>query len=285
MTWNAETPPDDFRFGVTGWTRIVIKGLLVGTLTFGCLLILLLLRQIERPIHGPARPWTPHITQFVCRNALRLIGIRRSHEGHVMDGHGALVANHVSWLDIFVLNAEARIYFVAKSEVRGWPAIGWLARATGTLFIKRDPVEAKRQVLDIAARLGLGHQLLFFPEGTSTDGRRVLDFRSTLFQPFVASPEEHLSLQPVTLVYHAPDGADPVFYGWWGDMEFGPNLLKILAAPRHGRTEVIFHDPIDIDHAGGRKALAAQSGRVIRAELEKRLARDKRVEGGQRIVG
>jgi lyso-ornithine lipid O-acyltransferase len=97
-----------------------------------------------------------------------------------MQHKGALVANHASWLDIFTLNACDRIYFVSKSEVAGWPGIGWLARATGTVFINRQGREAQMQKLLFEARLRAGHRLLFFPEGTSTDGQRVLDFKSTL---------------------------------------------------------------------------------------------------------
>lgn len=190
-----------------------------------------------------------------------------------MTGQGAMVSNHVSWLDIFILNAEARIYFVAKSEVRGWPGIGWLAQATGTLFIKRDPAEARRQVAVIADRLRAGHMLLFFPEGTSTDGRRVLSFRSSLFQPFVSEPDG-LALQPVTIAYHAPAGSEDRFYGWWGDMGFGPNLLKMLGARRHGHVDIVFHEPLDVASSRGRKDLAMMSEQTVAAELKQRLGGD-----------
>ncbi len=122
-----------------------------------------------------------------------------------MHEKGAVVANHSSWLDIFTLNASQRIYFVAKSEVSGWPGIGWLARATGTVFITRKGTEAKRQQDLFEARLRAGHQLLFFPEGTSTDALRVLPFKPTLFQAFFTHGLDRvLFIQPVTVVYHAP---------------------------------------------------------------------------------
>ena len=84
------------------------------------------------------------------------------------------------------------------------------------------------------ARLLAGHKLLFFPEGTSTDGLRVLPFKSTLFAAFF-EPELHhtMWIQPVSVVYYAPVGEEARFYGWWGDMEFAPHLLKTLAARRH----------------------------------------------------
>ena len=170
---------------------------------------------------------------------------------------GAMVANHTSWLDIFVLNSRAPLYFVSKSEVAGWPGIGWLARATGTLFIRRDPAEASAQTRIFEDRLRAGHRLLFFPEGTSTDGCRVLPFKTTLFQAFFAEGLRHRArIQPVTLIYHPPRGADRAFYGWWGEMEFGSNLLRMLAQPRHGHVEAVFGSPVAVDDFPNRKSLA-----------------------------
>ena len=88
----------------------------------------------------------------------------------------------------------------------------------------------------ITARTRAGHRLLFFPEGTSTDGQRVLPFKPTLFQGFLdpALPET-LAIQPMSAHYHAPRGRDPRFYGWWGNMDFAPHLMQVLAARRQGR--------------------------------------------------
>ena len=179
---------------------------------------------------------------------------------------GAVVANHASWLDIFALNAVQRVYFVSKSEVAGWPGIGWLARATGTVFIARKGTEAKRQQGVFEDRLRAGHKLMFFPEGTSTDAVRVLPFKSTLFAAFYTHGLDRiLFVQPVTVIYHAPPGEDPRFYGWWGEMGFGPHLLKTLAARRQGRVEVIFHPEVPVDAFASRNDLAAHCERVIRA--------------------
>jgi lyso-ornithine lipid O-acyltransferase len=114
-------------------------------------------------------------------------------------------------------------------------------------------------------RLKAGHRLLFFPEGTSTDAIRVLPFKSTLFAAFFApdlAPLMHI--QPVTVIYHAPPGQDPRYYGWWGDMEFAPHLLLTLATRPQGRVEVIFHPEVPVAAFEGRKALAAYCERVIR---------------------
>lgn len=263
--WQKAAAPQR-RIGPAGWLRALGRGVPMALVTYGALVLLLLLRLVEWPLFGPSRPWTPYLTQFVCRANLFFLGLRRETRGQPMKGKGAVVANHSSWLDIFVLNAGQRIYFVAKAEVSGWPGIGWLARATGTVFIERRGTEAKAQQKVFEDRLLAGHQLLFFPEGTSTDAIRVLPFKSTLFQAFFTNGLDRvLSIQPVTVVYHAPAGEDPRFYGWWGDMDFAPHLLQTLAAPRHGRVEIVYHPPVPVDAFATRKELAAHCERVIRA--------------------
>ncbi len=264
-TWNEGDPPEPLRIGAFGWLLILLRASVLGGLVFGGLLILLLLRLIERPLCGLHRPVTPFITQFVCRNAFRVLGIGFSTHGNLMTQRGAVVANHTSWLDIFALNAKKRIYFVSKAEVAGWPGIGWLARATGTVFIERNPARAKEQTELFEARLMAGHKLLFFPEGTSTDGMRVLPFKTTLFQSFFGDHlRETCYIQPVSAVFHAPKGAEARFYGWWGDMEFGPHLLKTLASHRQGRVELTYHSPLRVSDFANRKALAAECERVVR---------------------
>jgi len=154
-----------------------------------------------------------------------------------------------------------RVYFVAKAEVRGWAGIGWLARATGTVFIRRDRREAAAQRELFRARLAAGHQLLFFPEGTSTDGRRVLGFKSTLFDAFAGTA---LRVQPVSVCWHPPPGEAPGYYGWWGDMDFAPNLIKVLATRRQGRLELVYHPPVAAGDHADRKALARTLEQAVR---------------------
>ena len=257
------------RPGLVGWLRILWRGGTFGGLTYACLALLLVLRLVERPLFGMARPWTPHITQFVCRAAFPMLGIGYVQHGTPMQTHGAVVSNHASWLDIFALNAGQRVYFVAKSEVERWSGIGWLARATGTVFIARKSTEAKAQQAVFEDRLRAGHRLLFFPEGTSTDSIRVLPFKSSLFAAFYThGMAQIMHIQPVTVRYHAPEGEDPRFYGWWGDMGFSGHLLKVLACRRQGRVEVIFHPPVAVDAFADRKELAAYCEQVIRAGHE-----------------
>ena len=254
------------RIGVTGWLRVIWRGGLLGAVTYGCLALMLLVRLIERPLFGVERPLTPPITQFVCRMAFLILRLPLTTRGVPMRQKGAVVANHASWLDIFALNAVQRVYFVSKSEVERWPGIGWLARATGTVFIARKGTEAKRQQAVFEDRLRAGHKLMFFPEGTSTDAIRILPFKSTLFAAFYSHGLDRiLHIQPVTVVYHAPVGEDPRFYGWWGEMDFASHLLQVLAVRRQGRVEVIFHPEVPVDAFASRKELAGYCERVIRA--------------------
>ena len=273
--WDPRVRSAPVRISALGWAIAVVRGVLLAATTYGGLLLLLVVRVIERPVAGPDRPLTPFITQGICRVAIGILGIGYKVHGTPMSHQGAAVANHASWLDIFALNACQRVYFVSKSEVSGWPAIGWLARATGTAFIDRDPTKAKAQQGLFEARIRAGHKLLFFPEGTSTDGKRVLRFKSSLFAAFFTHGLEHvMQIQPVSVIYHAPKGRDPRFYGWWGDMDFGPHLLLSLSQPRQGSVEVVFHDPVSVEDFASRKALAAYCEARVRDGLDRRSGLD-----------
>lgn len=264
--WQDAPPPDTGPIGLAGWLRVLWRGGALGLVCYGGLALLLVLRLVERPLFGLNRPWTPHITQSVCRAAFVILRLPLVVRGAPMTARGAVVANHSSWLDIFALNAAQKVYFVAKSEVEHWAAIGWLARATGTVFIARKGTEAKAQQQVFQDRLRAGHRLLFFPEGTSTDAVRVLPFKSTLFAAFYSHGlDQILHIQPATVIYHPPPGQDPRTYGWWGDMDFAPHLLTVLARQRQGSVEVIFHMPVAVDAVTSRKDLAARCEAVIRA--------------------
>lgn len=264
-TWRGAEPPPLRPLGAGDWWRVLRRGLPVVLITFGGLALHLALRLVERAAHGPRRPWTPHITRAVCIANLRLLGIASSWHGPPAPAPAVLIANHSSWLDIFALNAGQTLVFVSKSEVARWPGIGWLARATGTVFINRDRRETAAQVVALRARLAQGERLVLFAEGTSSDGLRVLPFKPALFAAF-AGAKEGLQLQPVTIRWTAPAGEDARFYGWWGDMDLGPHLLRVLAQKRQGSLQVIRHAPIAADSAD-RKVLAAQAEQAVRDGL------------------
>ncbi|AHM05024.1 1-acyl-sn-glycerol-3-phosphate acyltransferase [Roseibacterium elongatum DSM 19469] len=286
VTWTDDAPPPpQRRLALGDWLRVARRGGAILVTLMICFPLLLLLRVPERALFGLNRPVTPWITQAVCVLACRFMGLRRKVIGQPMPQRGAFVANHSTWLDIFVLNAGKRLYFVSKAEVAGWAGIGWLARGTGTVFIRRDRrSEAAAQTRMFEDRLRAGHKLLFFPEGTSTDGRRVLPFKTTLFAAFLSDRlRDILWVQPISLHYHAPHGADARFYGWWGDMEFGANLLQVLAAPRQGWVELRYGTPLKVSDFEDRKALARAAERAVRAGYDQgRSPDDGGAKGGTR---
>lgn len=269
---SPEGEAPDVAIGVLGWLMVAWRLPLMAVVVFGGLAIHLALRLIERPIFGLRRPVTPFVTQAVCKGTFIVLGMRLTARGTPMRGRGAVVANHASWIDIFAINASQRVYFVAKSEVAGWPGIGWLARATGTVFINRQGRDARLQKELFEARLRAGHHLCFFPEGTSTDGRRVITFKTTLYAAFFAHGlSEILSIQPVSIVYHAPPGQDPRFFAWWGELGFATHLLRVLGMVRQGRVEIVFHAPVRVSDFPGRKELARHCEVTVREGVRAQL--------------
>jgi 1-acyl-sn-glycerol-3-phosphate acyltransferase len=266
QTWDSDDPATHVPISLPGWLRVLARGTVLGSVVFGGLGLLLFIRLFERPICGTDRPVTPYITQGVCRAALMIMGITLLVRGPRLKVHGAVVANHSSWIDIFALNARKNVYFVSKSEVASWPGIGWLARATGTLFIQRDRRDTKNQVAVFEDRLNHGHRLLFFPEGTSTDSIRILPFKPTLFAAFFSNTLVHtMHIQPVTVIYHPPENRDPRFYGWWGDMSFGSHLVTVLAQRMQGKVELVYHPPVRVDDFANRKSLASYLETQVRS--------------------
>jgi 1-acyl-sn-glycerol-3-phosphate acyltransferase len=140
-----------------------------------------------------------------------------------------LVANHVSWLDIYAINAVLPVRFVAKSEIRAWPVIGWLSANTGTLFIERA---RRRDTLrisgDIVAAMQRGDVVTVFPEGTTTDGSQVLRFHASLLQPALQAGAQ---VHPVALRYQRGDGALCVEAAYDGDKSLWDTLRLIVAQP------------------------------------------------------
>ena len=249
--------------GARDWLRVARRGVPAVAVLAAGLALLLALRLVEAPLHGARRPWTPAITRGVCRIVLRCLGIGLAVEGRPMTGEGPVVANHTAWIDVLALNAAARAVFVSRAEVAGWPGVGLLARATGTVFLDRRRSAAAKGAALLRARLGRGERLVFFPEATTSDGRRVLPFRAPLFSAFLGVPGARV--QPVAVEWRAPPGRRADFYGWWGDMDFSAHVLMILAVPRQGAVRIRYGDPIPVGE--DRKALAAEAERAVRAML------------------
>lgn len=278
MTWNGAAPPALRGPRPAEAVRAVLRGTTLFVVTYFGIVFVLIFNLIERLVPlGVAH----RITCLWGRICLWVCGVRLNRVGTPMKTGGAVVANHAGWIDIFTLLAADRVYFVAKSEVSGWPLIGWLSRQIGTVYIDRRRVSAKRQQERLHERLARGDRLCVFPEGTSTDGRRVLPFRTTLFSVFM-TPElkPDLRVQPVSLVYHAPDGLPEEFYGWWGGMGLGRHLWHVFAMSSGGVVEVIHHPPLDAADFADRKELAAACEARVRDGVERGLDQRRQPAGG-----
>ena len=216
---------------------------------------------------------------FYHRGVARLMGLKIVVTGRPVHGSCLMVANHASWLDIVVLSAVKPLSFIAKGEVGSWPVFGSLARLQRTVFIDRDNRAATGRFSErIRARLAKGDTLVLFAEGTSSDGNRVLPFKSALMgavEPRKGHEVDDILVQPVTIAYTNLYGLPmgrmrrPSF-AWYGDMELVPHLWQALSlGPVDVR--VVLHEPIALDRGLDRKALAIHCEKAVRHGLVRAL--------------
>tara|TARA_B100000902_G_C27285877_1_gene904386 strand:+ start:747 stop:1601 length:855 start_codon:yes stop_codon:yes gene_type:complete len=212
------------------------------------------------------------VRQFWSFASLRLFGLRLRVQGKQDFDAGILVCNHVSWLDILAIQSSSDVVFVAKSEVKTWPGLGFLAKLADTLFVERKPQKIEMHSREAEEIILTGETLCFFPEGTSSDGLRVLKFRSGFFQLAYNSLPENLTsdthIQPLSLFY-LPNGTSESkdFYGWWGSMSLFAHIVKVLCLSS-GSIQLKFHTLISSNDYPTRKHLAKAAETVIRNEIE-----------------
>lgn len=178
----------------------------------------------------PALPARTRLTLKArwSRQLLDVLGVRLSAQGTPPVG-GFVVANHVSWLDIFAINALAPATFLSKDDVRRWPVIGWLADRAGTLFIERGSrAAAARAKEHLIGALRSGHRVAVFPEGATGHGDHVLPFHGALFQSAI---DAGVPVAPVLLRYRTPDGRPNAAAAYVGDTTFWECLRAIAGAP------------------------------------------------------
>ncbi len=264
MTWNDADPVAlsnaPFPYRVIGLLRLILTFLV----TFFCGLVFLLGHGL-RSLLGRFIVFHFGAARFWARSCVYLIGLKHEVRGTPIKS-GALVANHCSWSDIVALRAVRLMYFVSKADVAGWFGVGFLARVSGTIFIERRRVEAKRQEQVLRERIAAGQLLCFFPEGTSTDGLRVLPFKSSLFSAFYGEDVTgDLFVQPVSIRYlaHAGSGLPDSFFGWWGTMPFGVHIRSVMDRSFGNKVIVTFHDPVHPADFSDRKALADHCQAVV----------------------
>ncbi|MBS0327136.1 MAG: 1-acyl-sn-glycerol-3-phosphate acyltransferase [Proteobacteria bacterium] len=195
---------------------------------------------------------------------LRILAVDVRMEGALPpQGNLLVVANHISWLDIFVLNAIGPMRFVAKAELARWPAIGRLIRNVGTLFVERARRhDAHRVTVETRDALAAGDIVAVFPEGTTTDGGTVLPFKSSLLQPIVDAKG---ALLPIAFRYRGHDGGSSTAAAYAGDTSFFESFWSICGE-RSLVVELVVTDALPAA-LRRRHDLAREAEEAIRAAL------------------
>lgn len=215
------------------------------------------------------------------RSAAALIGLRIAVRGAPASGRPLLlVSNHQSWADMVALGAVVECAFIAKSEVRAWPLVGWLARLQRTVFVERARrTGTDRQADEIARRLEEGDAMVLFAEGTTSDGNGVLPFKTALFGALQTaigrSGEDSVLVQPVAIAWTKAHGlplgrAGRPLAAWSGDEELAPHLMAFL---REGAfdVEIVFAEPLPVRAGSDRKAVAGRCRDLVAQALAETL--------------
>ena len=256
------------------WLRIVI-GLVI---LLAATLVLLPVQLIGLRFNLKIRRYVPRLWHRV---ACRVLGLRIRVHGMLETARPLLIAaNHASWKDILVLGSVADVVYIAKSEVRGWPVFGVLARLQATIFVEREQRQKTGdQVDEIARRMTDGEIVVLFPEGTTSDGNQLLEIKTSLFGAAASAvphaPAGVVHIQPVSIAYTGVHGmAMGRFHrpiaAWPGDIELLPHLLGVA---REGAVDVDvdFGERVDYTRASNRKVVSREVGARIRAMLGARL--------------
>lgn len=186
-------------------------------------------------------------------------------KGEIQDGHsGLIVSNHISWLDVFVLNSVIPMRFVAKSEVRQWPVIGWLCARAQTLFIERGKMRSAARInVNMAELLQQGESLAAFPEGTTTDGTQLAPFHASLLQPAI---DAGVPLHPIAIRYQNVGGTRSQAANYIDDVSLGVSIWRILCAPQL-EVRLLLTPALDV-RAKDRRTLTSQAQQQIGTALE-----------------
>lgn len=183
-------------------------------------------------------------------------------DGQMHTGPAMIVANHISWLDIFVINAMQPCRFVAKSDIRDWPLIGWLCARTGTIFIARGRNRDVRRIFkDMVASIHDGERVAVFPEGTTALQGAMLPFHANLFE---AAIDARVPIQPYALRYTGRDGRVHDAIDYVGETTFAQSLARVLAV-RDFTAELIVLPTIATEGVHRREVAAAAHGVVVTA--------------------
>lgn len=205
--------------------------------------------------------WRMLVFRLWSRGQLLALGVRVESEGEPPEPPFFLVTNHLSYIDIPVIGKYAGAIFIAKSEISGWPLIGFLCRIVNTIFIDRSVRrDLPRVMKEIDSELANGMGVVLFAEGTSSKGATVLPFRPSLLE--VAARSE-IPVSFAALSYRTEDGDPPAHDAvcWWGGVPFSPHALEFASLNRIHAKVVFGEERI---HYPDRKRLADR----LRAEIQ-----------------
>jgi 1-acyl-sn-glycerol-3-phosphate acyltransferase len=206
------------------------------------------------------------ITRWWSRKTLRILNIVLSVCGERPPEAACnlmIASNHVSWLDIYVINAAHPSRFVAKAEIREWPIVGWLCEKAGTIFIRRSKRSDTMRINDeIHNVLATGATIGFFPEGTTTAGDRLHKFHTSLFEPAVVN---RAALIPAAIRYLTSEGERASAAAYIDDLSFAESLSRIISQ-KSMIAEITFAPRIDAG-ALPRRELALKTESAIAAIL------------------
>lgn len=208
------------------------------------------------------KAWQKPIIHWWQRCFCQILNLQVEIDGAPSAESALWISNHVSWMDIPVLGSIRPLLFLSKAEVGNWPLVGRLARAVGTLFIQRGSGDADRVVGNMVTELAAGRRVLFFPEGTTTDGFSVKRFFAKLFAAALVNDS---LIQPMIICYQRDDGHLHPLAPFIGDDDLVPHLFNILAADR---IHVVVR-ALPAERPNGRDAreLALHFEELLRAEL------------------
>ncbi len=249
----------------------MLRGLLIGTFFFTMTPLLISAQWLLDKLHLPGWGFiATHYYRVLCR----LLRLRIRVVGQPMHERAVLfVCNHVSWADILVIGSIAPVAFVAKREVANWLLVGVTARLQRTVFVDRARRQQASQAVDeIVKRLVGGTSVVLFAEGTSSDGNRVLPFRSALLGAIKgagAHDGHEILIQPMSIGYTGQHGI-PMgrqhrpLVAWYGDIEFMPHFKEFVA---YGAVDAVvsYGEPFAADGAGDRKAMTKSLEGAVRA--------------------
>lgn len=251
----------------------MLRALLIGAFFFTMTPLLIFIQWLLEKLHLPG--WG-----FICSNYYRVLRaimrIRLRVVGEPVRGRPVLfVSNHMSWVDIVVIGSIAPVAFVAKSEVRKWPLVGITAKMQRTVFVDRARRhQAADAIAEIVARLKSGTSVVLFAEGTSSDGNRVLPFRSALIGAIKhaamhGGAAADILIQPMSICYTGQHGIpmgrqNRPLVAWYGDLDFMPHIREFIA---RGAVDAVvsYGEPVPASAGADRKAMTRALEGAVRS--------------------